>query len=277
MKEVIRVRCIRHVYPDRTEVSLCGLGFSVRAGDRIAVLGPNGSGKTTLLSHIVGLLKPLEGEVRVLGLDPVERFGTLRKHVGVVFQNVEEQIIGPTVWDDVCFSPRSYGYDRKTVNDMARSAMELVGITGIGNKVVHYLSCGEKKRVAIAGAMVMRPELLVLDEPFDGLDPKSKEDIISLLTRVNQEAGTTILFTTHDMNVVPKLALSACILNKGQITATGSACEVLSNIECLREANLEPPPLIELFDSLAKQGLQVEPPATMEHALKQIIQIASLH
>jgi cobalt/nickel transport system ATP-binding protein len=189
MEHLIKVHCLRHVYPDKTEVNICGLDFVVNPGERVVILGPNGAGKTTLLSHILGLLAPVEGQVEVMGMQPHKQFNKVRKHIGVVFQNVEEQIIGPRVYDDIAFSLRNEGFDRKQVEERVESIASILGIEAILDKIPHYLSGGQKKKVALAGAISMLPEILILDEPFNGLDPKSKDEMIALLNRLNQERG----------------------------------------------------------------------------------------
>ncbi|HZD61140.1 MAG TPA: ABC transporter ATP-binding protein, partial [Anaerolineae bacterium] len=187
MSDIVRVGCLRHVYPDQTEVKICGLEFIVKEGEKVVVLGPNGSGKTTLLHHLMGLLRPVEGEVYVFGVEPSKQFDDVIRNYGVVFQNIDDQLIAPTVWDDITFAPRNYGYPEDRVERMANEIMERIGIAGLKNKIPHYLSGGEKKKVALAGAMITHPRLLILDEPFEGLDPKSKNDILKLLVEFNRE------------------------------------------------------------------------------------------
>ncbi|NLW07707.1 MAG: energy-coupling factor ABC transporter ATP-binding protein [Clostridia bacterium] len=273
MNETVRVKCLRHIYPDKTEVKLCGLDFVVYPGEKVMVLGPNGSGKTTLLAHLTGLLRPVEGEVRVLGADPVKAFNTLRRRVGVVFQNVDEQIIGPTVWDDVAFALRNYGFKASQIEEMVAAILQEMGIFHLKDKIPHYLSGGEKKKVALAGAMVMRPELLIMDEPFDGLDPAAKKEIIGLLGKFNREYGTTIVMTSHDINLVPYIADSVYIISKGMILLHGNPREVFAHPEVLRQANLEPPLLVELFSALAREGLPLDIPLTLEEARLQLLQV----
>jgi len=170
LDEVARVSCVRHRYEDGTEVALCGLDVVAHKGQRVAVLGPNGSGKTTLLFHLLGLLRSEEGLVRVLGVDPAREWKSVRRRIGVVLQNVDEQILAPSVLDDVAFSPRQYGLPESEVREMVADALARVGIEHLATRVPHNLSGGEKRKVALAGALVMRPELLVLDEPFEGLE-----------------------------------------------------------------------------------------------------------
>ncbi|GEA16445.1 cobalt ABC transporter ATP-binding protein [Moorella sp. E308F] len=271
MTEVVRVKCLRHVYPDKTEVRFCGLDFVVRAGERVMILGPNGSGKTTLLAHLTGLLKPVEGEVQVLGVDPVREFASLRRRVGVVFQNVDEQIIGPTVWDDIALAPRNSGLKPGEVRELVENILRAMDIYHLKDKIPHYLSGGEKKKVALAGAMVMRPELLLLDEPFDGLDPRSKREIIHLLDRFNHQFGTTIVMTNHDINLVPLVADRIYVISEGVILMQGSPREVFARLDILRQANLEPPLLVELFAHLSREGIPVNLPLTLEEARQELL------
>ena len=250
---IVRVSCVRHVYPDRTQVHLCGLDFVVERGQRVVILGPNGGGKTTLLFHILGLLEPQEGEVSVMGVNPARHFNRIRERVGVLFQNVEEQIIAPTVWDDVSFSPRSYGYTAIEVERMVAQALERVGISHLRHKVCHHLSGGEKRKVALAGAMVLGPELLVLDEPFEGLDPASRSDLCVLLNRLHAENRVTLVMATHDVNVVPTMADRVYVLVRGgEIVAQGTPRDVFRDPGLLRRSNIEPPVLGELFQRLGE-------------------------
>jgi cobalt/nickel transport system ATP-binding protein len=268
---LVRVSCVRHTYPDRTQVHLCGLDFVVEKGQRAVVLGPNGCGKTTLLFHILGLLEPQEGEVTVLGVNPARAFEKIREKVGVVLQNVEEQIIAPTVWDDVSFSPRSYGYPEAEVEQRVKAALEQVGIAHLRDKVCHHLSGGERRKVALAGALVLNPELLVLDEPFEGLDPASRTDLVELLNRLHRERGVTMVMATHDVNAVPAMAdVVYVLLRGGEIVAHGSPREIFGNVEMLTRSNIEPPALAELFQTLERLGHPLGHPLSVEEAAEAI-------
>lgn len=273
MSEIIKVRCIRHIYPDKTEVGICGLDFVVHKGERIVILGPNGAGKTTLLYHLLGLLKPVEGEISVFGVNPSEKFKQIRQRIGVVFQNIDEQIIGPTVYDDIAFSLRNYGHDKETVRSKVEKISQVLGISDLLNKIPHYLSGGQKKKVALAGAMAMLPELLIMDEPFDGLDPKSKNEMIGLANSLNRDMGVTNIITTHDINIVPYIADVIYIINKGHIIKSGSPGEILKEVEALKEANLEPPILAQLFSRLRLKGLNLDIPVNIEQAEEQICEL----
>ena len=273
MSDIVRVGCLRHVYPDQTEVKICGLEFIVKEGEKVVVLGPNGSGKTTLLHHLMGLLRPVEGEVYVFGVEPSKQFDDVIRNYGVVFQNIDDQLIAPTVWDDITFAPRNYGYPEDRVERMANEIMERIGIAGLKNKIPHYLSGGEKKKVALAGAMITHPRLLILDEPFEGLDPKSKNDILKLLVEFNREYGTAIVLTTHDVNIVPAFADRAYVMVHGNIILSGTPDEVFSKVDLIRSINLEPPLLSELIIGLRKRGIEIQYTNNIEELIESIAKL----
>ena len=264
----VRVSCVRHVYADRTQVHLCGLDFVVQKGQRVVILGPNGSGKSTLLYHILGLLEPNEGDVSVFGVNPARSFNKIRERVGVVLQNVDEQILAPTVWDDVSFSPRNYGYPEPEVDRMVDAVLDEVGITHLKDKVCHLLSGGEKRKVALAGALVLKPELLVMDEPFEGLDPTSKSDLSALLNELHAKNGMTMVTATHDVHAVPDLAdLVYVLVAGGEITARGSVEDIFADAARLKASNIEPPQIVELFQRLDEEGLRLGRPSSVEDAV----------
>ena len=269
---IVRVSCVRHTYPDRTSVHLCGLDFVVEAGQRVVVLGPNGCGKSTLLFHILGLLTPEEGVVSVFGVDPARQFSKIRERVGVLLQNADEQIIAPTVWDDVSFSPRNYGYTEAEVDEKVRYALRRMGIEHLRHKVCHYLSGGEKRKVALAGAIVLEPELLVLDEPFEGLDPASRSEMVELLDRLNREHGVSLVIATHDVQLVAPLAEKVYVLKAGgEIVAQGPPADVFQDLELLRASNIDPPVLAELFQRLEQAGHALGRPDSPEQAAQWLL------
>lgn len=268
--KVVHVNCLKHVYPDHTEVDLCGLDFVVNKGEKVVILASNGAGKTTLLNHILGFLTPLEGTVEVLGMSPKKDFAKLRKKLGVVFQNVDEQIIGPRVYDDIAFTPRNDGLDKETVDRMVTEVAHAFGIEAFLQKIPHYLSGGQKKKVALAGAMVMNPEILILDEPFESLDPKSKTEMVKHLNHINEKHNTTMIITTHDINLVPEVADVIYVIDRGHVVAKGDYKEVFNNYEAIIKADLEVPLLIELFLKLKAQGYDLESPKNLVDAEKQL-------
>ena len=270
---VVRVSCLKHIYPDTTEIHMCGLDFVVNRGERVVVLGGNGSGKTTLLYHILGLLEPNEGRVTVFGVNPAVKYGTVRERVGVLLQNVDEQILSPTVWDDISFTPRNYGYDKEKTGGMVEQIMQEMGISALRDKICHYLSGGEKRKVALAGALVMRPELLILDEPFEGLDSRSRSELVALLNKRNSE-GMTIIMSTHDLNLVGLFADRVYVLAKGRgVVTVGSPSDIFLQGEALKASNIDPPLLTELFLKLRERGVAVAMPAHFDQAVNDLVHL----
>ncbi|TCT16759.1 cobalt/nickel transport system ATP-binding protein [Natranaerovirga pectinivora] len=275
--EIVKVCCLKHIYPDKTEVNLCGLDFVVEKGKKVVVLGANGSGKTTLLAHVLGLLSPVEGIVEVMGKQPHKEFNEVRKHLGVVFQNVDEQIIGPTVYDDMAFTARNDKMPKNEIDTKVKEIAKTLRIDELLDKIPHYLSGGQKKKVALAGAMVTNPEILILDEPFDALDPKSKWEMVEYLNLLNKEKGTSLIITTHDINVVPHIADVVYVIDKGVFTLKGCSEEVFNEIDLLKEANLEAPLFNELFNRLKKRGYDLGCPVTVEDAEAQLLKLLEGH
>lgn len=271
-REIVRVHCLRHEYEDRTEVNLCGMDLTIHEGERVAILGANGSGKTTLLYHLVGLLKPLEGEVRVFGVEPWREFNKIRERVGVVLQDVDAQIVGPTVYDDIAFSPRSYGFPECEVERMVGEMIEELRLGALKDKVPHYLSGGERKKVALAGALVFYPQLLVLDEPFTGLDPQSRDEIIEYLNHFNQVHHVALVLSTHDVDLVSRIADRIYVVSpKHGIIAEGAPAEIFARTDLFDDARIEPPILAQLLTRLGattQHGEQM--PLDVENAAKWI-------
>ncbi len=260
--EVVRVSCVRHSYEDGTSVYLCGIDFVANRGTRTVLLGPNGSGKTTLIYHVLGLLRAQEGTVRVFGVDPAADWPAVRQRIGVVLQNVDEQLLMPTVADDVAFSPRQYGLPEAEVQTRVSAALELLGISELASRVPHDLSGGEKRKVALAGALVMEPQLLVLDEPFEGLDPSARRGLVELIERLAHEEGVTVVMSTHDIDSVAELADYVYALKPGgEIALRGTPEEVFAHADQVAASNIKPPILAELFAGLRERDASAPPVA----------------
>lgn len=273
METLVKVSCLKHIYPDTTEIHICGLDFVVNRGERVVILGGNGSGKTTLLFHILGLLAPNEGSVSVFNINPALRYNTVRERIGVLLQNVDDQILSPTVWDDIAFTPRNYGYDKERTAQMVERVMDELGISRLGDKICHYLSGGEKRKVALAGALVMKPELLILDEPFEGLDSRSRGELVTLLNERHRE-GMTIIMSTHDLNLVAAFADRVYVLARGKgVLTAGTPAEIFSQAEALKASNIDPPLLTELFLKLRERGLAVAIPESIDHAVHDLVRL----
>jgi cobalt/nickel transport system ATP-binding protein len=270
-EKIVEVDCITHVYPDMTKVQICGLDFIVNRGERVSILGANGCGKTTLLKHLLGVLVPKDGRVRVFGLDPGKEYKKIREKIGVVMQDVDEQILGPTVFDDILFAPLNYGVGRKKAEALAKEVMERLNIESIQGKIVHYLSGGEKKKIALAGALVMEPELLILDEPFTGLDPASRRDLIKILNELNKEKGITFIMTLHEVDLVPEVSDILYLMHgHGDLSERGRPDEIFGRFKDLGSFNLEEPTLTKLFKGLKKEGLDFGDPLRIDEAIDSI-------
>ncbi len=270
-EKIVEVDCITHIYPDMTKVQICGLDFVVNQGERVSILGSNGCGKTTLLKHLLGVLIPKDGSVRLFGLDPGKEYSKIRQRIGVVMQDVDEQILGPSVYDDILFGPLNYGMKRERAESLAKTVMERLNIESIRGRIVHYLSGGEKKKVALAGALVMEPELLILDEPFTGLDPLSRRDLVRVLNELNREKGITLIMTLHEVDLVPEVSDVLYLMHgHGDLSERGTPEEIFGRFRDLKEFNLEEPTLTQLFRGLQNEGLDFGIPISIETAIESI-------
>jgi len=277
-ERIIEINCLKHIYPDKTKMEICGIELTVSRGERVAILGPSGSGKTTLLKHIIGLLTPTNGTVRVFGVDPTNEYHKVRKKVGVILQTVEEQLIGPTVLEDVMFSPVNYGIHKDEALVMAEKVLEELGIMHLRNKIIHYLSGGEKRKVALAGALVMEPELLVLDEPFAGLDLKSEKAYVKLINEYSKDKQISVIISMHNVELVSEIADTVYLISSGDhLSMKGTPHELLSNPEILEVFNLETPVLSKLFNKLKQEGLEVEVPLNPEQAADILLTLIKKH
>jgi len=270
-EKIVELDCITHIYQDMTKVQICGLEFIVNQGERVAILGSNGCGKTTLLKHLVGILTPKDGSMKVFGVDPAREYSKIREKIGVVLQDVDEQILGPTVYDDILFAPLNYGVERTKAEKLAKNVIERLNIESIKGKIVNYLSGGEKKKVALAGALVLEPDLLILDEPFTGLDPVSRTDLIWILNKLNREKGITIIMTLHEVDLVSEVADILYLMHgHGDLSERGRPEEIFGKFKDLESFNLEEPTLTRLFKGLKKEGLDFGDPLRMDEAIQLI-------
>jgi len=214
-------------------------------------------------------LTPSRGEIRVFGVDPYKEYDKIKQKIGVVLQNVDEQLIGPTVLEDVMFSPLNYGYSQEESKEMALKIIEQFGISDLKDKIIHYLSGGEKRKVALAGALVLNPELLVLDEPFSGLDIRSEKEFIKLINKICEEMRISVVISTHNVELVSEFADTMYLISyKNRLSTKGSPREILYMDEELKNYNLEEPTIVKLFNSLKKTGFSFETnPINVEEAI----------
>lgn len=232
----IEAAALRFSYPDGTEV-LQGVDFSIQQGESVAIIGPNGAGKSTLLLHLNGILRGA-GDLCILGL-PMENknLREIRRRVGVVFQDPEDQLFLTSVAQDVAFGPANMGLDRDEIEIRVKEALAAVGMQGFEDRAAHHLSFGQKKRIATATVLAMRPEVLVLDEPSSNLDPKARRHLIDIL----QDLPVTKIIVTHDLPVAYELCERALILSQGRIVADGPIEDILMDENLLAAHDLELP------------------------------------
>ena len=238
--------------------SLCGVDLKIEAGSFVAVLGHNGSGKSTLAKHMNGILVPNEGRVLVKGIDSADesRLIELRRKVGMVFQNPDNQIVANVVEDDVAFAPENLGVEPKEIRRRVDEALKLVDMYDKRRHAPHLLSGGQKQRVAIAGVIAMEPEIIVLDEPTAMLDPLGREEVISTVTRLCREKGMTVVLITHHMDECVG-ADRLIVMSAGKIIADGKPAEVFADIELMEQEGLTVPETTRLLYDLNKRGMDL--------------------
>ena len=233
----VHVQELVYSYPDGSP-ALGGVDLDITAGERVAVLGPNGAGKTTLILHLNGILLPQAGEVAIGGL-PVTKanFREIRRRVGVVFQDPDDQLFMPTVRDDVAFGPANLGLAGAAVEARVRAALDAVGMDGAGGRPPHHLSFGQRRRVALATVLAMDPQILVLDEPTSNLDPAARRDLADILVTL----PVTAIIVTHDLPYALELCPRSVILNDGVIVADAPTADLLGDAELMAANRLELP------------------------------------
>ncbi len=232
-KIAVNVSNYTFTYPDGRK-ALDKVSFVVREGESLGIIGANGAGKTTLLFSIVGILRG-KGNIKVKGVSVSKRtLKEIRKKIGFVFQDPEIQLFSPTVFEDVAFGPLNMGLSPDDVKKRVKYALSVVGLSGFEERIIHHLSTGEKKRVALAGILSMDADILLLDEPTSGLDPRGRRELIELLSSMNK----TMILATHDLPLVESLCHRVIILKKGQIVWEGQPSAILQNSEKLRSYGL---------------------------------------
>jgi cobalt transport protein ATP-binding subunit len=233
----IEIEHLHYRYPDGFE-ALHGVGLSIAAGEKVAIVGPNGAGKSTLLLHLNGIYEPSHGSVRVGGT-LVDRSSVrrIRAQVGLVLQDPDDQLFSPTVFEDVAFGPLHMGVDQAEIHDRVERALASVGMSGFERRMPHRMSLGQRKRVALATVLSMDPQVLVFDEPSAGLDPRGRRELIQVLRRLPQ----TMLVSTHDMRLVAEVFPRTIVVDDGRIVADGPTDDILANDRLLEAHGLERP------------------------------------
>ncbi len=274
---MLKVEGVRYRYPDGTN-ALNGVNINVAKGEFLAILGANGSGKTTLLKHLNGLLKPTVGSIILDGkklseLKPTEVF----RKVGMVFQDPNDQLLAPSVEEDVAFGPLNLNLKYDEIMSRVMNALELVEMEKCAKKTIYSLSYGQRKRICIAGILAMEPEVLVLDEPTSGLDPDGVKSVMKLLKDLNERRGITTIIATNSVDLVPVYMSRVVIMDKGKVVKEGTPEEVFTDTKMLEDVKLELPQIAQLMEVLRNRDkLPInELPLTIEEARRELINFIS--
>ena len=245
-------------YPDGTQ-ALKNINIEIEKGEKVAIIGPNGAGKSTLFSHFNGLTEPTSGCVKIedkpISFEKDELL-KVRQKVGIVFQDPNDQLFAPTVKEDIAFGPMNLGLSYDEVEKRVEDALKMVGMENYEDKTPHHLSGGQQKRIAIAGIIAMKPELMILDEPTAGLDPDGVEKVLNILNQLNEE-GMTLIISSHDIDMISKYADKIFVLYNGEIIESGNKNKIFSDMELLKKAHLRTPITTEMLYNLKESGLNV--------------------
>src|SRR3989337_3251457 len=245
-RKAIVVEDVYFTYPDGRDV-LKGLSCSIAHGERVALVGPNGAGKSTFMSHLNGVLMPSQGRVIIDGIEITkDNLTEVRRKVGIVFQDPDDQLFCPTVFDDVAFGPLNLGLSKDEIHMRVKGALEMVGLTGFEERPSFHLSFGERKRLALATVLSYQPEILVFDEPSTNMDPLSRRRLIEWL----KSSDKTILLCTHDLDIALEVCSRSLLLSGGKIVADGPSSEILYDREMLESHSLELPLAVRTHELL---------------------------
>ena len=272
---------VNYIYEAGTAMEFAALkdvNLVINKGEFIGLIGHTGSGKSTLVQHLNGLLAPTSGSIFYDGADihdSTYNKKELRSKVGLVFQYPEHQLFEIDVFSDVCFGPKNLGLDRKEVELRAYSALKQVGLEDeYFYQSPFDLSGGQKRRVAIAGVLAMKPEVLVLDEPTAGLDPKGRDEILDQIAKLREETGMTVILVSHSMEDVAKYVSRIVVMNRGQIMFDDVPREVFSHYRELEEVGLAAPQVTYIMQALKKSGLNVDTNiTTIQEAKTEILRV----
>ena len=258
MEKIIEFKNVSFKYEDESENVLKGVSLELFSGQFTYILGHNGSGKSTLAKLMNALLLPTSGKVISFGYDTSDEKNEInvRKNVGMVFQNPDNQIVATIVEDDVAFGPENLGLPREEIRKRVDKALEITDMTAFKKSEPHKLSGGQKQRVAIAGAIAMRTKCIVLDEPTAMLDPKGRREVLAALKKLNKDFGIAVILVTHYMDEAVG-ADRVIVMNDGKVSLDGTPQEVFKNVEYLRSVGLDVPKPLELAKELEKRGVTI--------------------
>lgn len=277
----IKLEHVNYIYGADTELSVAALKdvcISIEDGQFIGLIGHTGSGKSTLVQHLNGLLKATDGAIYYNGKNIYDKdynMKELRSKVGLVFQYPEHQLFEIDVFTDVCFGPKNLGLSREEAESRAREALELVGIgEEYYGQSPFDLSGGQKRRVAIAGVLAMKPEMLVLDEPTAGLDPKGRDEILGEISALREKTGMTIVLVSHSMEDVANYVNRIIVMNKGSVMYDDEPKKVFRHVKELEAVGLAAPSVTYIMHTLKEAGLAVETDATTLTEARDAILVA---
>ncbi|MET3288947.1 UNVERIFIED_CONTAM: energy-coupling factor transport system ATP-binding protein [Brevibacillus sp. OAP136] len=282
MSTILSVKNLTHIYMKGTPLqhqALFGVDVEVNEGECIAIIGHTGCGKSTLIQHFNGLQLPQGGSVVIDGVDlskPKLDVKSLRRKVGLVFQNPEDQIFEKIIGDDIAYGPLKMGLPMKEVVSRVRWAMDMVGLDfeEMKDRVTFALSGGQKRKVALAGILALKPKIIVLDEPTAGLDPYSRNELLARIKRLNKEEKVTVIFVSHNMEEVAFMADRVYVMAGGKVVHSGTPREIFSNKALMREHHIGMPESVEILHELQDQGYAVKTGAFEVHeAAREILSI----
>ena len=261
----IRVENLKHIYDKgmpTESLALDNISFQVEDGQMFGIIGHTGSGKSTLLQHLNGLLKPEEGHIFIGDVDitsPDIAMTEIRKRIGLVFQYPEYQLFEETVAKDVAFGPRNLGLSEEEIEERVNVAIDLVGLDYevCKDRSPFDLSGGQKRRVAIAGVIAMRPEVLILDEPTAGLDPKAHKDVLMMVEEVHRRTGNITILVSHNMADIARLCDNILVIDGGKVVTVGTPKEVFAHRQELSAVGLDLPPITQLTEALRQRGMDI--------------------
>ncbi len=242
--------------------ALKDVNLSIKDGEFVGIIGHTGSGKSTLIQHLNGLIAPTSGSISVCGIDVTAKgadLKTLRQKVGLVFQYPEHQLFEETIYKDISYGPKNMGLSQDEIHERVLEAMRFVGLSEkFMNRSPFDLSGGQKRRVAIAGVLAMRPEVLILDEPAAGLDPAGREEILTQIRAIYLERKTTVLLVSHSMEDVAKVTNRIVVMNKGTVALDGKPKDIFAQEEALRSMGLDVPQITQLIGELKRRGVKID-------------------
>ncbi|AWX56014.1 energy-coupling factor transporter ATPase [Brevibacillus brevis] len=279
---IVNVENLSHVYMQGTPLehrALDQVSIQVAEGECLAIIGHTGSGKSTLIQHFNGLIRPQSGTVIINGMDvssPKIDIRTLRRQVGLVFQNPEDQLFEKLVGDDVAYGPFRMGLPLEEVRRRVQWAMDLVGLSfqEMKDRPTFALSGGQKRKVALAGVLSLQPKVLVLDEPTAGLDPRSRLELLERIRRLNREEKLTVIFVSHNMEEVAKLADRVYVMANGKSVCEGTPRQIFGNQELLRQHHIGTPESVDILYRLREQGYSIDPSAFLpEETAMEILKL----